>query len=439
MSNFLSDDELPPQSPLRLSHYHYQELDTSLSEDELPPPPPLSSMRRVTNIIVPQDTLINTIEKPYIIINGIKFTLIEKISIDNIVVISSEINSHNIQFKVYPSTSELGLWRLCLNTKDNDRYKYKGNYELKFDYIQTTLIHLDLQRFINDNLHKLSLKKNYVMAPCNEKNGIIKEIIDDQSRIIWNHPPFNTYYDKQCGLITNPEIVKDFSEEFKREYNIDLNSITIIIPNYSNIFEEIFHITGDIFSIQLNRKIPNIEYNETNSVILYYFKSKINKLRTNEYEEQINNICGLDTHIMPFLLTPFDTRCNVLGLYTKYISTGAFICKLFDYSSDTTKQCTDQENAWGKCTRKYSYIGLRYQNIFPFNEIIAHNCRIATEINTNTTKQILGGKKTKKTKNTKKYKKYKNTKIQKNIKNTKKYKKYKKIQKYKNTKKYKKI
>ena len=81
------------------------------------------------------------------------------------------------------------------------------------------------------------------------------------------------YYDKQCGLITNPNTVKDFSEEFKREYDIDLNSITVIIPNYSNIFEEIFHITGDIFSIQLNRKTPNIDYSETNSIILYLGKN----------------------------------------------------------------------------------------------------------------------------------------------------------------------
>jgi hypothetical protein len=417
MNEFTSlEDELPPTISIKMTRNNVPELDTSLSDDELPPPPPLTSLRRVTNI-VPQDTLTN--KNPYIIINGIKFTLIEKLNVDNIVVISSEINTHTIQFKVYPSTSELGLWRLCLNTKNSNRYKYKGNHELKNDYIQTTLIHLDLQKFINDNLHKLPLRKIFVMAPCYEKIDTIKEIIDDQSRIIWNHPPFNNYYDKQCGLITNPKTIKDFSEEFKREYDIDLNSITVIIPNYSNIFEEIFQIIGDIFSIQLNRKTPNIDYNETNSIILYYFKSKINKLQSNEYEEQINNICSLDTHIMPFLITPIDTQCNVLGLYTKYISTGAFICKLFDYSSDTTKQCTDEENSWGKCTRKYSYIGLRYQNIFPFNEIIAHNCKIATEINTDTSKQILGGKKYKNTKkykkykNTKKYKKYKNIKIQK--------------------------
>ena len=403
-----------------MTRNNVQELDNSLLDDELPTPPPLTSLRPLT-IIIPQDKLPNL--NPYIIINSIKFTLIEKLNIDNIVVISSEINNHTIQFKVYPSTSELGLWRLCLNTKNSDRYKYKGNHELKNDYIQTTLIHLDLQKFINDNLHKLSLRKIFIMAPCYEKNDTIKRIIDEQSRIIWNHPPFNNYYDKQCGLITNPNTVKDFSEEFKREYDIDLNSITVIIPNYSNIFEEIFHITGDIFSIQLNRKTPNIDYSETNSIILYYFRSKINKLQSNEYEEQINNICSLDTHIMPFLITPIDTHCNVLGLYTKYISTGAFICKLFDYSTDTTKQCTDEENAWGKCTRKYSYIGLRYQNIFPFNEIIANDCKNEAELNTDTSKQILGGKKNKKYK-TRKNKKYK---TRKNIKKykTRKNKKYK--------------
>ena len=157
----------------------------------------------------------------------------------------------------------------------------------------------------------------------------------------------------------------------------------------------------------MNRKTPNIEYNETNSVILYYFKSKIDKLQTNEYSEQINNICSLDTHIMPFLLTPIDTQCNVLGLYTKYISTGAFICKLFDYSSDNTKQCTDEENAWGKCSKKYSYIGLRYQNIFPFNEIISNECKIAND--TITSNKILGGK-TKKSKTKKRKTKKRKTK-----------------------------
>ena len=50
----------------------------------------------------------------------------------------------------------------------------------------------------------------------------------------------------------------------------------------------------------------------------------------------------------------------------------------------------------GKCTKKYSYIGLRYRNIFPFNEIIGNECKIANDITSN---QILGGKiKKKKTK-----------------------------------------
>ena len=371
-----SADDLPPPVPLSMSRRRSPIDD----DNDLPPPVPLSMSRRRSPIDddndLPPKSISNSENDPLsIIINGIKFTLIEKLNIDNIVVISSEINNRTIQFKVYPSTSELGLWRLCLNTKRDNRHKYKGDSKLKFDYIQTTLIHLELQRFINENLHKLPLRRIYLLTPCYEKDDGIKEMVDDQSRIIWNHAPFNKYYDKPCGVITQLNIIKEFSEEFKHEYEIDLTSKIMVIPNYTNVFENIFQITGHIFSVQLNRKTPNIDYNETNSVILYYLKTKVNKLQTNEYPEQINNICSIDTHIMPFLLTPTDTQCSELGLYTKYISTGAFICKLFDYSSDNTKQCTDEENAWGKCTKKYSYIGLRYQHIFPFNEIIDNECK----------------------------------------------------------------
>ena len=62
-------------------------------------------------------------------------------------------------------------------------------------------------------------------------------------------------------------------------------------------------------------------------------------------------------------------------------------------------------------------------NIFPFNEIIANDCKNEAELNTDTSKQILGGKKNKKYK-TRKNKKYK---TRKNIKKykTRKNKKYK--------------
>ena len=122
------------------------------------------------------------------------------------------------------------------------------------------------------------------------------------------------------------------------------------------------------------RKINKIEHDNKiiNNVILYYFKGKINKINNNistEYEKQIDYICNKDYHIMPFLLTPLESKCNILGLYTKYISTGAFICKLFDYSTDKYMQCTEEENNLGKCSRFYSYIGTRYLNIFPFNKL----------------------------------------------------------------------
>ena len=80
----------------------------------------------------------------------------------------------------------------------------------------------------------------------------------------------------------------------------------------------------------------------------------------------VKNICMIKQHYMPFFLTNHLTKCNKLGLYTKYIPCGAYICKLFDY---TNKQCTASEIQFGKCGWSYSYIGTRYMNIFPFDEL----------------------------------------------------------------------
>ena len=65
---------------------------------------------------------------------------------------------------------------------------------------------------------------------------------------------------------------------------------------------------------------------------------------------------------MPFLLIPVGILINNLGLYSKYILAGAYICKLFDYAV----QCSINENIRHQCTINYTYIGDRYNNMFPF-------------------------------------------------------------------------
>ena len=80
------------------------------------------------------------------------------------------------------------------------------------------------------------------------------------------------------------------------------------------------------------------------------------------YIPNIQNICERDNHIMPFLLIHVGILINNLGLYSKYILAGAYICKLFDYAV----QCSINENIRHQCTINYTYIGDRYNNMFPF-------------------------------------------------------------------------
>ena len=64
---------------------------------------------------------------------------------------------------------------------------------------------------------------------------------------------------------------------------------------------------------------------------------------------------------MPFLLVPNNT-INILGVLKQYISAGIFTCKEIDYSMS----CKNNENRKYRITPKYTYIGYRYDNIFPF-------------------------------------------------------------------------
>ena len=70
---------------------------------------------------------------------------------------------------------------------------------------------------------------------------------------------------------------------------------------------------------------------------------------------------------MPILLTN-NFSINELGLYTKYILAGAYICKLFDYWGNYN-QCTPDEIQNGNVNSEYAYIGNRYDNLFPYNKL----------------------------------------------------------------------
>jgi len=344
-----------------------------------------------------------------IIINEIRFTLIKKTEYNerykNVVQISSllleteeeeegEVQEETI-FWVYQSNSELGLWRFCLQNTDTngiDRF-YKGT-----DYVQSTLIHLELQNFININLQNIPT----VVMDISEKNKEcfcdnlttnsnphcstkqFVETINDEHRRITHERPFSELNDLDrdgflgCGSVPRgtpqhefDEYMSYFSKELEAEFNYEPENQ---LYEYHFNFENIIDINGHIYSIKLTRKID--ESMDTHEVILYFLivnLKKINNIRVvSKYSHNVATICGKPYHIFPFLLTTSAAYINYLGLYSNYIACGAYICKLFDYAEDEYTQCTVEEIHNNRCTDIYSYIGHRYDNLFPLNIVLAN-------------------------------------------------------------------
>jgi hypothetical protein len=314
---------------------------------------------------------------------------------------STELNG--ISFWVYQSKSELGLWRFC--TCQSAREKYKGP-----DYIQSTLIHLDLQNYININLSELQYDKTEVdTAERPKRNDIkyatelnnlnlklisqygfncptgefykineisIKDIIDSKERMVVLEPfnKFDNDDELRCGYVSQHYNIKHklrtFSDEIK--YLYDPGETEIVIENYSDIFQDIIRVSGQIKRILLTNKETGVQ------VYLYFLEATLCKIGETPgvYDENIERICNIDKHYMPFLLTPIDSKCNFMGIYDKYIPAGIYICKLFDYSKKSNApflknnivQCTEQEQSFGQCNETYSYIGSRYEGLFPFDD-----------------------------------------------------------------------
>jgi len=331
-------------------------------------------------------------------IDGILFRLIRKTIIDGSGALCVNIESKdNINFWVYQSNTELGLWRFLLEVVKSNNYPIDTTYEKGYDYVQSTLIHLQLQEFINANLSQLEhidyyddlvkkssdytfddkkndddihnflmhFKKFGYLNPKNE-DGLIKksEILSmiglnirvlDKKKLDLNEVNKDNY----CGSNhIETDFLKNFGDKIKENYSV----LTIDdLFGYSNVFMNRLSINGRIMSITLQSK------NDDFNIVLYFLKMKINQIDgqpINENEnELIDHVTKKKSHYMPILLTTSDTKCNIYGLYDKYIPCGAFICKLFDYR----RQCTKEEKKLGTCGGSYSYIGDRYDTIFPFN------------------------------------------------------------------------
>ena len=264
------------------------------------------------------------------------------------------------------------------------------------------MVHLLLQQFINENITNLrELNRSLVILLNNnsipyykaEKTNVdvsspfecsgmelypdIYNKINHIDRRVSIQPFINMEETLPCGVWARDTVqkLKDFSDGLEKLY--DVGTVELVNPNFYNNFQKIIQVNGEIYRVSLIKKRASDD--NFSSIYLYFLKAKLTPIEcilekkmgdmSELFEDKIKNICRIRVHYMPFLLTPIDSKCNFAGLYSKYIASGAYICKLFDYSSEKHQQCTRQEVAFGMCNKTYSYIGSRYSNLFPFSQI----------------------------------------------------------------------
>ena len=316
---------------------------------------------------------------PNITIDNIVFTLVgysfDKIKTEkeSLKIISKDSNGLEREIYLYRSNSEMGLWRLGCFTR---LLFYKG----EDDYVQQTLIHFTLQQFIDNNISKIidipftfehteiSSEKRSEYAPIYfpycfaqiKKSHYIPLHIDDETRRRHIEPfsTFNSNPINRCGYwLEEPLFLNDLSQKLSESFDLINESIQFLYNSSFEYNEDTvkLNIISNYFVCCLKSKTDDT------TIILYYMRYYIHD-NYKTFDELLK-----DGYYFPLFITTESVISN-LGTFQYYIPSGGYICKIFEHA----KQCRDVKvNAhFGKCiTKSYRFIGIFYNNIFPFEQI----------------------------------------------------------------------
>ncbi len=202
----------------------------------------------------------------------------------------------------------------------------------------------------------------------------------------------NFYTQFQCGRLGDIRLLFKFSRLLEGVYDLQYPPAKVV--DHVNVFDQTIGVDGTIYKAALTKKPKSeieprhlkyeLDYDKrTNksvmitadyeddilpAVDLYFLKTHMNCLNTPSwFLQNVKRVCDTETHYMPIILTVPGVTINRFGIYNKYINSGSYVCKMFDYHY----QCFPDESSSGQCTGNYTYIGHRYRNMFPFRSIVA--------------------------------------------------------------------
>ena len=267
------------------------------------------------------------------------------------------------KFSVYQSRSELGCWRLCLKTQKNRTQYVKG--DKGHDYIQQTFIHPLLQNFINKCIPHLHYNETEPLTHCAntaERENELLSHIDDNNRVVIESP-FNEYnLTTKCGYKDDSirENLNAFSKKLEKEFEIVGNAESIGQNEIKNDLDE---YTIHLKRVKLSRKkreTEQVSKKEISEFVLYYNIFVVTKFYNKPMQEQIV------FNIPSFLTTIDGNKITKFGTFEKYVVSGNYICKLFEYDIQCSRKFDSEKRCFGTY---YRLIGDIYNNLFPFNTL----------------------------------------------------------------------
>ena len=276
---------------------------------------------------------------------------------------SIDINNKNeiTYFSVYGSNTEFGIWRLVAGSNIiNFAPLYKG----KSDYVQQTMIDINLQLFINKEINiitAITIQSDFKLYTDNEYSNVNEFMyqagkntpltiahIDDESRQL-RIEPFITYNAKAENLC---EYANDINDVYLVTIQTRLNELSDLIE--SNPGFEIVKVKSiNDFHIDPYPILSMYFVQFKNSIILYYFTFTHTHPPTGNPKK----------YHTPLILTNNTAKITKYGTYSHYVLAGDYICKPAHGNPARNEKSIKLEY---KGMRNRFLIADRYTNLYPY-------------------------------------------------------------------------
>jgi hypothetical protein len=226
-------------------------------------------------------------------------------------------SQQQIYFTVYPSNSQGNIYRFC--SQDDGTHLYKGN-----DYVAETFIHMDLQKFIYENISKLKLLPH---RECDNVNTVIPAILITYKDYMDRR--LDKFDDEFIKIISRLTCGDGFSHTYKILGNmIDIFNASSRILSDTQRARLILEITFILRSIDKGKDESQIEreFNELYRDLL--------KKNTERKDSGLSNTIkyNIMTYYLAFISKYLDDNYSIIfETITKLFNTGDILMEKYKY------------------------------------------------------------------------------------------------------------